>query len=424
MSRTFGMRLRAERVSRGLTQGQLGGAECSHSYISLLERGDREPSAEILGSLARRLGLQPGELEQWALQTTVQDQEYSLAALHAWCAWDVRDYEAAAHHALVAAQFARESGKDATVCEMNLLRAECLARLGRHEQGRNLVDMLLKDALTSGSAGLRSEALQLSARMAMAENCFHDAVGLSHESVGQSADMADDSMIRLAAHHLSIRSLLCEGHKEAAWRRCELLEEAVPDHVPTHLRGRLAWAVGDVAFARGRAETGIQRHEEAVTLLLPQVDLREWIAFNMESARARLEAGVADPATRACLDRAGAAQEIMSLGEEIGREFAFLDALWLHTRGCHAEALDRLGQFDDRPHRMSKLWAEASFLRGRILLAAGDADRALVELALAQEGFLRLRNLRGAHAVADLMLQSTRARFESAGRSLIHRAAS
>ncbi|QTF73078.1 helix-turn-helix domain-containing protein [Arthrobacter woluwensis] len=424
MSRTFGKRLRAERISRGLTQEQLGGAECSHSYISLLERGDREPSAEILSGLARKLGMLPGDLEQWALQPTVQDQEYSLSALHAWCARDIGDFDAAAHHALVAAQFARESRKEAAVCEMNLLRVECLARLGRYEQGRNLVDMLLSDGLISGNAGLRSEALQLSARMALAEQCFHDAAGQAQESVEQSAGMADDSMVRLAAQHLSIRALLREGHKEAAWRRCALLEDAVPDHVPSHLRGRLAWVVGDVAFARGDVGIGVERHEQAVGLLLPQVDLQEWITFNMDSARARLEAGVADQATRSCLDRAGAALTIMSLGDEAVREFAFLDALWLHSSGCHTQAADRLTCFEERPLRMSRLWAEASFLRGRILLTVGEAERALVDLALAQEGFFRLRNLRGAQAVADLILDITRTRYEDAGQSFAHSAAS
>ncbi|MGO4455181.1 helix-turn-helix domain-containing protein [Arthrobacter sp. RAF14] len=425
MGRIFGDRLRAERLSRGLTQEQLGGPECSHSYISLLERGVREPSSEILGGLAQRLGLPPGELEQWALQPTLQDQEYSLAALHAWCAWDSRDYESAASHALVAAQFARESRKDATVCEMNLLRAECLVRLGRHEQGRNLVNMLLANTLASGNAGLRSEALQLSVRMALAERSFRAAVVQSQESVIQSAVLEGDSTVRLAALHLVIRALLSEGHKEAAWRHCALAgDDAVPVRAPSHLRGRLAWAVGDVAFARGQADVGIDRHERAATLLRPQVDLREWAAFNLSSARARLEAGVADEATLACLDRAEAAHLILGLGGEIPRELAFLKALWLHGRGRNDEALEGLVSFEERSQRMDRLSSEAAFLGGRILLRLGSPDQALARLALAQEGFFRLRNLRGAQGVADLILEISRTKYEDPGPALAHSAAS
>ncbi|MDQ0710525.1 transcriptional regulator with XRE-family HTH domain [Arthrobacter woluwensis] len=430
MGRIFGNRLRAERLSRGLTQEQLGGPECSHSYVSLLERGVREPSMEILGGLARRLGLPPGELEQWALQPTVQDQEYSLAALHAWCAWDVRDYESAASHALVAAQFARESRKDATVCEMNLLRAECLTRLGRHEQGRNLVNLLLANTLTSGNAGLRSEALQLSARMSLAERSFRGAAAQAQEGLTQGAVLSEDSMVRLSALHLVIRTLLGEGHKEAAWRHCELAsDDVVPERAPSHLRGRLAWVVGDVAFARGQAERGIERHERAAGLLRPQVDLKEWATFNLGSARARLEAGVADDGTLACLDRAGSAQailgqDILGSGEEPRRELRLLRASWLHAQGRDAEALDQLAPFEERSQRMDRLSSEAAFLGGRILLGLGAPDDALARLALAQEGFFRLRNLRGAQGVADLILEISRTRYANPSPALAHCAAS
>jgi len=424
MGRLFGKRLREERISRGLTQEELGGPQCSHSYISLLERGVREPSFEVLGGIAQRLGLAPGELEQWVLQPTVQDQEYSLAALHAWCAWDAKDYDSAAHHALVAAQFARESKKDGTVCEMNLLRAECLARLGREQQGQNLVDMLLSDYLTSGNAGLRSEALQLSARMALARQQLREAELHAQEAVVQGSVLSEDSMVRLTSIRLSIQALMAEGHKEAAWRQCQTLEGAIPDGVPSHLKGRLAWSIGDVAFARGQTAVGVAQHESAATLLVPQVDLREWLAFNLGSARARLEAGVADAATLSCLTRARGAVDILGPEEEARAELAFLDALWLHAQGRDTEALDSLAPFEERRLRVTRVVAEAAFLRGRIMLRLGSPDQALVHLASAQEGFFRLRNLKGAQGVADVILEISQKRYQGAGRAMAHSAAS
>ncbi|SEB48793.1 helix-turn-helix domain-containing protein [Arthrobacter woluwensis] len=424
MGRIFGQRLRAQRISKGLTQEELGGSECSHSYISLLERGAREPSSDIVLGLARRLGMAAEDLEQWMIQPTVQDQEYSLAALHAWCAWDARDYEMAAHHALVAAQFARESHRDATVCEMNLLRAECLARLGRYEQGRNLVEMLLADGLVASNVGLRSEVLQLSARMALAQEEFHEAVAHAQEGASGSAALPDDSMVRHAACHLHIRALLSEGHKEAAWRGCEVASRSHSAGVPSHERGRLAWVMGDVAFARGCPERGIEHHEQAARLLLPQVDLEEWVAFNISSARARLEAGIADEATRVCLDRAVAAQEVLGLGQENDREFAFLDGLWMYTRRCYDQALEALAVFTQHPRRMSRLSTEALFLRGRIQLSLALPQQALTDLALAQEGYFRQRDLRGAQTVADLILEISRTRYEDAPPVLAHSAAS
>lgn len=52
---SLGQRIRELRQSRGLTQTQLGGAELSKSFISLVERDRTRPSVETLTLMARRL---------------------------------------------------------------------------------------------------------------------------------------------------------------------------------------------------------------------------------------------------------------------------------------------------------------------------------------------------------------------------------
>jgi transcriptional regulator with XRE-family HTH domain len=88
----FGEKLRAERLERGLTQAELGKDLYSPSYISLLETGRREPTAEVIEELARRLELAPKALEAWSQPISVSDAEYVLAGLYARQAWDLRDY--------------------------------------------------------------------------------------------------------------------------------------------------------------------------------------------------------------------------------------------------------------------------------------------------------------------------------------------
>nr|WP_086822884.1 helix-turn-helix transcriptional regulator [Allokutzneria sp. NRRL B-24872] len=54
---TFGDRLRALRVSRGLTQRDLAGEGLSSSYLSRLESGQRTPTPKVVEQLAARLGV-------------------------------------------------------------------------------------------------------------------------------------------------------------------------------------------------------------------------------------------------------------------------------------------------------------------------------------------------------------------------------
>jgi tetratricopeptide (TPR) repeat protein len=53
---SLGQRIRQLRQTRGLTQSDLGGAELSKSFISLLEKDRTHPSLETIVLLARRLG--------------------------------------------------------------------------------------------------------------------------------------------------------------------------------------------------------------------------------------------------------------------------------------------------------------------------------------------------------------------------------
>ena len=54
---TLGLRLRAARVAKGLTQTDLAGADVSVGYVSRIESGQRRPQGRVLAELATRLGV-------------------------------------------------------------------------------------------------------------------------------------------------------------------------------------------------------------------------------------------------------------------------------------------------------------------------------------------------------------------------------
>lgn len=53
----LGARIKAARVAAGLTQPQLAGADASVAFLSRIETGQRRPSAELIETLAGRLGV-------------------------------------------------------------------------------------------------------------------------------------------------------------------------------------------------------------------------------------------------------------------------------------------------------------------------------------------------------------------------------
>lgn len=58
----LGERVRALRVSAGLTQTQLAGERCSKEYVSQIERGKTRPTPDTLAWLAQRLGVDADQL--------------------------------------------------------------------------------------------------------------------------------------------------------------------------------------------------------------------------------------------------------------------------------------------------------------------------------------------------------------------------
>jgi len=63
ITRALGRELRRERIQRGLTQETLADRAGLHrTYVSLIERGLRMPTVEILFRLAKALGTEPARL--------------------------------------------------------------------------------------------------------------------------------------------------------------------------------------------------------------------------------------------------------------------------------------------------------------------------------------------------------------------------
>lgn len=388
MGNGFGEKLRAERLERGLTQAELGRDLYSPSYISLLETGRREPTADVIEELARRLELAPKALEAWSQPVSVSDAEYVLAGLYARQAWDLRDYPLAATHAAAAAQIALEAKNTSAWWNMTYMQAECLMKQGELKECQNLVQRLLDHPMASESVGLGVRARQMLAAVCHGRGELAVAVGHAEEAVRLCAQLPKGSTLIIGALRALIGALAESGRLDEAWQYCQDMNAQMDNHSMTQLAGEVAWVIGNVAFMRHDYAEGIKYHERAAQMLSPANDIDLWARFNKASAAVRLSSGIVEPETLTSIERAELALSIVGGNRTDELEVAFIRARWLYLTGDIVAAVQKLREIHAERDALARHVAgEVALLLGKALKAAGESEEALVYLDEAQKEF-------------------------------------
>ncbi|HEY9356716.1 MAG TPA: helix-turn-helix transcriptional regulator [Arthrobacter sp.] len=388
MGNGFGEKLRAERLERGLTQAELGKDLYSPSYISLLETGRREPTAEVIEELARRLELAPKALEAWSQPISVSDAEYVLAGLYARQAWDLRDYPLAATHAATAAQIALEGKNTSAWWNMTYMQAECLIKQGNWQECQKIMQHLLEHPMATESVGLGVRARQMLAGICQGQGQLSTAVDHAMEAVKLCAKLPKGSTLIIGAHRALIGALAESGRLDEAWKFCQDMNDQVDEHSMSQLAGEVAWVIGNVAFMRHDYAEGIKYHERAARMLSPANDIELWARFNKASAAVRLSSGIVEPETLSSIERAELALSIVGGNKTDQLEVAFIRARWLYLTGDIVAAINKLREIHAESDALAKHTAgEVSLLLGKSLKAAGESDEALVYLEEAQKAF-------------------------------------
>ena len=388
MGNGFGEKLRAERLERGLTQAELGKDLYSPSYISLLETGRREPTAEVIDELARRLELAPKALEAWSQPISVSDAEYVLAGLYARQAWDLRDYELAASHAATAARIALEGKNTSAWWNMTYMQAECLVRHGDLLECQRITERLIEHPMARESVGLGVRARQMLAAVLQRQGQLSAAVDQAMEATKLSEQLPQGSIVVIGTLRVLIGALAESGRLDESWKYCQLLAAQVDESTMPQLAGEVAWVVGNVAFMRHDYAEGVREHERAAKLLSPANDIEMWARFNKASAAVRLQAGIVEPETLASIERAELAFSIVYEMKSDELEVAFIRARWLYLTGDIVAAIEKLRKIHAEREALAKHTAgEVALLLGKSLKAAGESEEAIVYLKEAQKAF-------------------------------------
>ncbi|MET3810239.1 helix-turn-helix domain-containing protein [Arthrobacter sp. UYEF3] len=388
MGNGFGEKLRAERLERGLTQAELGRDKYSPSYISLLETGRREPTADVIEELARRLELAPKALEAWSQPVSVSDAEYVLAGLYARQAWDLRDYPLAASHAATAARIAIEGKNTSAWWNMTYMQAECLMKEGQLKECQDLVQRLLDHPMAAESAGLGVRARQMLAAVCHGQGQLAVAVEHAQEAVRLCDQLPKGSTLIIGALRALIGALAESGRLDEAWQYCQDMNAQMNDQSMSQLAGEVAWVIGNVAFMRHDYAEGIKHHEKAAKLLSPANDIDLWARFNKATAAVRLSSGIVEPETLSSIERAELALSIVGGNKTDHLEVAFIRARWLYLTGDIVGAVQKLRDIHAERDSLAKhIAGEVALLLGRALKAAGEAEEALIYLDEAQKEF-------------------------------------
>lgn len=374
---TFGEKLREARVAKGLTQSELGGGKYSTSYVSLLERAQRQPTLAMTRHFAGVLGIDPDVVAKWIGSAEPDSGGLSAAVLHANSAWKLKDHALAASESEYAASLAREQSNTAVWWNMTAVQADAYLALGRFDEAGATLNELLEHPATLAQPELQATALVRLSAIKRATGELEEAIGLARSATRIAARLPEHSATRLECGYVLVAALAVRGNLDEAWRHASELAriDQFPE-VPSLSIGRAAWVVGNVAFRRGDVETGLKQHLLAAEHITPQADIGMWAQFNRASASRRLNAGIIDDGVEQCIENAALGLGIAGTAEEL-LELALTKAHLHSLRGDFAAARPLLLEVQEKS---AGLEFEAAglleHLLGRYYASVQDLDTA------------------------------------------------
>ncbi|WP_165310926.1 helix-turn-helix domain-containing protein [Microbacterium protaetiae] len=378
---TFGERLRTARVDRRLSQTEIGGNRYSASYISHLERDRRRPTPEVVSFLANQLGVPPSSLATPPRDAiTAARVEVAVGQLRLQDALLRRDFDAVITETDAIAAEASLTDASAWWAAMRL-RAEALIVRGDYDAGLALVEQLLGSEMILASQPLRASVLVLHSRTLRATGRLPDALDAATNAV-DAAESASVAEVLAAALLAKVAALAELGQRDELDKAAQQLTDARASVPVGQLRGEIAWSLGNVRFLQGRAEEGIEEHDQAADLLDPMADLRAWARFHKASAAMRLGAGVTT-GVEEMLERAQTGLSIVGTAHDFAElDLVRAEFLMMTEPDTSIRLIDAAIATPELP---AHTIAEAHTLKARVLDEQSGPDAARAEWATAAE---------------------------------------
>jgi transcriptional regulator with XRE-family HTH domain len=291
---TFGSRLRRARISAGLSQTALAGADLSPSYVSHLESGRREPTAAVVSVLATRLGIPVEELQP-AEPRPAPEQDLVLAQAALGLG------QPAAALALLEPWREQTSRLEALTADPALfrageVRAAALERDGQVTDAARQLEALL---LAADSAPARLPWIPVTVsllRLYRESGDLGRAIDLGERALARGAALHIDSMPGFAPLVSTVAGVYAErGDLVRAQAILDDLIERLGEDGSDDDRAKALWNAAINATERGHAGEGMRLADEATLVAERGSDLlvrtrlrysRAWILLHQDPPRA------------------------------------------------------------------------------------------------------------------------------------------
>ncbi|WP_233091962.1 hypothetical protein [Arthrobacter sp. MSA 4-2] len=323
-----------------------------------------------------------------ALQETPGEQV--LLELQARSAWNQRDYELARRIAEQAAGLAADLNDDNAWWNMTFLQAECLRKQGLMNESVIVGRSLQNHPVTAQSTALAVRVATLVSFALQGCGALREAVAEARGAAAQASLAPGQQELHIEAQNALIAALADSDQLTDAWTECLVLADLLEENASKQTAGMSYWAIGNVAFLLQRVEDGTKYHRLAADNLSPTNDLDLWARFNRASAALRLAAGVVEPETLECIDRAEMASSIVGGSERDRLELALTRAHWLVLTGQFDAAIERLRAVTSQESLLAThTAAEARFLLGQAYNARHIELEALLNLEASEQLFVQ-----------------------------------
>lgn len=305
--------------------------------------------------------------------------------------WDRREYKEAMEQAAAAAEKALGSGDQSAYWRTSLLMAECQLEMGMIQEFAVSAKQLAEDPSIRSVPAMEARAKALHARALHALGLVGEALTVAQEAAAIEIDEDSPEQSHFDTHHALVASLAESGYLDEAWRAAKAMEGLITPHTSSQTAGLAHWAIGNVAFLMDEGDLGCHHHELAAKRLSPNNDVNLWALFNKGSAHVRLQAGLIDPSTLACIERAELAISVTGGSPIDELEIALARSHWQLLTGEAEESAKRLGEIlEQRDLLPAHTLAETEYLLALALLELQQYEKALEAAKHSEKTFIIL----------------------------------
>ena len=286
---------------------------------------------------------------------------------------------------------------------MTLLVAECQMELGSAADFAATAKLLAEHPTAEGHPLLQKQAKVLQSHASFGQGKMAEALKTAREAAA-TAIPDDGSFSEIQIHFALIAALAESGDLPSAWQESLVLAEMVGSETDLKTAGKAYWTIGNVAFLMNMNEEGAFYHDRAAESLSPSNDVSLWALFNKASAHVRLTAGLVEPSTLECIERAELAISVTGGSRTDELEVAMVRVHWLILTGDEPAALRRLEKARSEEIGLPfENIAEMDYLLGLALFRLNRHAEALVAARRANDAYSKRGAGRRAVESAELV---------------------